>query len=142
MSMEERIVALEQGLAAVQRVQQELLLQFADTSSARLLGILNKAILTQEHNYRELSEDLTMLVGPIAKQGQDIKALKEEVKSLKQDIVDIEVHLARQDEQLAHHGEQLAQQNEQLVQQDQSLGRIETVLTQHTELFAQHATLL
>ena len=100
MSMEERIVALEQGLAAV---QQELLLQRTDTSSAQLMSLLSRVILMQERNYRELSENITILVGLVVNRGQDIKDIKdikEDLDNIKEGITNIKIHLARRDEQL------------------------------------------
>jgi DNA-binding transcriptional regulator GbsR (MarR family) len=80
MSLEERVAALEKGLAAI---QQDFLLYRTDTTSSSTLGILNKVIATQELRYREISENETMLVGMFASMQRDVKTLQEDVSDIK-----------------------------------------------------------
>jgi chromosome segregation ATPase len=81
---EERLAVLEQRLDALQR---DVASNQGDNT--RILAILNKVVTTQELNYRELSENETMLAGVISSQGIDIKEIKEDIKEIKEDVKDI-----------------------------------------------------
>ena len=83
MSLEERVAALEKGFIAMQH---DFLLHRADTTSSSTLSILNKVIATQELNYREISENETMLVGMFGSMQKDVRTLQEDVSTLKEDV--------------------------------------------------------
>jgi len=83
-TQEEQLAVLEQRVDALQR---HVTTNQGDNS--RILTILNKVVTTQELNYRELSENETMLAGIISSQGIDIKEIKEDIKEIKEDIKEI-----------------------------------------------------
>lgn len=118
MSIEERVAALEQGLAAI---QQELLLQRTEAGSgSRAMTVLNRVIAAQELSYRELDENQTILTGVAKSQGKDIKTLKEDVASLKQDVAGIELHLHQHDQRFDRIESALAQILARLPEKPQS----------------------
>ena len=87
---EERLVALEQRVDALQR---DSITNHSDNT--RLLAILNKVVATQELNYRELSENQTMLAGIISSQGIDIKEIKKDIGTIKDQLSHLETLLAQ-----------------------------------------------
>ena len=87
---EERLVALEQRVDALQR---DSITNHSDNT--RLLTILNKVVATQELNYRELSENQTMLAGIISSQGIDIKEIKKDIGTIKDQLSHLETLLAQ-----------------------------------------------
>ena len=89
-TQEERLVALEQRVDALQR---DSITNHSDNT--RLLTILNKVVATQELNYRELSENQTMLAGIISSQGIDIKEIKKDIGTVKDQLSHLEVLLAQ-----------------------------------------------
>ena len=89
-TQEERLVALEQRVDALQR---DSITNHSDNT--RLLTILNKVVATQELNYRELSENQTMLAGIISSQGIDIKEIKKDIGTIKDQLSDLETLLAQ-----------------------------------------------
>ncbi len=84
-TQEEQLTVLEQRLDALQRH-----VASNQGDNTRILAILNKVVATQELNYRELSENETMLAGIISSQGKDIKEIKEDIKEIKEDIKEID----------------------------------------------------
>ena len=88
-TQEERLVALEQRVDALQR---DSITNHSDNT--RLLTILNKVVATQELNYRELSENQTMLAGIISSQGIDIKEIKKDIGTIKDQLSHLETLLA------------------------------------------------
>jgi hypothetical protein len=52
-------------------------------------------VATQELNYRELSENQTMLAGIISSQGIDIKEIKKDIGTVKEQLSHLEVLLAQ-----------------------------------------------
>jgi sigma54-dependent transcription regulator len=89
-TQEERLVALEQRVDALQR---DSITNHSDNT--RLLTILNKVVATQELNYRELSENQTMLAGIISSQGIDIKEIKKDIGTIKDQLSHLETLLAQ-----------------------------------------------
>ncbi len=89
-TQEERLVALEQRVDALQR---DSITNHSDNT--RLLTILNKVVATQELNYRELSENQTMLAGIISSQGIDIKEIKKDIRTIKDQLSHLETLLAQ-----------------------------------------------
>jgi len=89
-TQEERLVALEQRVDALQR---DSITNHSDNT--RLLTILNKVVATQELNYRELSENQTMLAGIISSQGIDIKEIKKDIGTIKNQLSHLETLLAQ-----------------------------------------------
>ena len=89
-TQEERLVALEQRVDALQR---DSITTHSDNT--RLLTILNKVVATQELNYRELSENQTMLAGIISSQGIDIKEIKKDISTIKDQLSHLETLLAQ-----------------------------------------------
>ena len=89
-TQEERLVALEQRVDALQR---DSITNHSDNT--RLLTILNKVVATQELNYRELSENQTMLAGIISSQGIDIKEIKKDLGTIKDQLSHLETLLAQ-----------------------------------------------
>lgn len=89
-TQEERLVALEQRVEALQR---DSITNHSDNT--RLLTILNKVVATQELNYRELSENQTMLAGIISSQGIDIKEIKQDIGTMKDQLSHLETLLAQ-----------------------------------------------
>lgn len=89
-SQEERLVALEQRVDALHR---DSITNHSDNT--RLLTILNKVVATQELNYRELSENQTMLAGIISSQGIDIKEIKKDIATIKDQLSHLETLLAQ-----------------------------------------------
>lgn len=89
-TQEERLVALEQRVDALQR---DSITNHSDNT--RLLTILNKVVATQELNYRELSENQTMLAGIISSQGIDIKEIKKDIGTMKDQLSHLETLLAQ-----------------------------------------------
>jgi sigma54-dependent transcription regulator len=89
-TQEERLVALEQRVEALQR---DSITNHSDNT--RLLTILNKVVATQELNYRELSENQTMLAGIISSQGIDIKEIKKDIGTIKDQLSHLETLLAQ-----------------------------------------------
>ena len=77
-TQEERLVALEQRVDALQR---DSITNHSDNT--RLLTILNKVVSTQELNYRELSENQTMVAGIISSQGIDIIEIRKDIGTIK-----------------------------------------------------------
>ena len=89
-TQEERLVALEQRVDALQRDSTT-----NHSDNTRLLTILNKVVATQELNYRELSENQTMLAGIISSQGIDIKEIKKDIGTIKEQLSHLETLLAQ-----------------------------------------------
>lgn len=89
-TQEERLVALEQRVEALQR---DSITNHSDNT--RLLTILNKVVATQELNYRELSENQTMLAGIISSQGIDIKEIKQAIGTMKDQLGHLETLLTQ-----------------------------------------------
>lgn len=89
-TQEERLIALEQRVDAL---QQDSITNRSDNT--RLLTILNKVVATQELNYRELSENQTMLAGIISSQGIDIKEIKKDIGTIKEQLSHLEMLLAK-----------------------------------------------
>ena len=89
-TQEERLVALEQRVDALQR---DSITNHSDNT--RLLTILNKVVATQELNYRELSENQTMLAGIISSQGIDIKEIKKDIGTIKDQLSHLEMLLVQ-----------------------------------------------
>jgi hypothetical protein len=84
-TQEERLVALEQRVEALQR---DSITNHSDNT--RLLTILNKVVATKELNYRELSENQTMPTGIISSQGIDIKEIKQAIGTMKDQLGHLE----------------------------------------------------
>jgi hypothetical protein len=89
-TQEERLVALEQRVEALQRDSITI-----HSDNTRLLTILNKVVATQELNYRELSENQTMLAGIISSQGMDIKEIKQDIGTMKDQLSHLETLLSQ-----------------------------------------------
>jgi hypothetical protein len=89
-TQEARLVALEQRVDAFQRDSNT-----NHSDNTRLLTILNKVVATQELNYRELSENQTMLTGIISSQGIDIKEIKKDIGTIKDKLSHLETLLAQ-----------------------------------------------
>ena len=89
-TQEERLVALEQRVDALQRDSNT-----NHSDNTRLLTILNKVVATQELNYRELSENQTMLAGIISSQGIDIKEIKKDIGTIKDQLSHLETLLTQ-----------------------------------------------
>lgn len=123
MSLEERVVALEKGFAAL---QQDFLLYRTDTTSSSILIILNKVIAAQELRYREISENQTMLRSMFSSMQKDVKTLQEDVSDIKDSLVGVEQRLDRVEQRLGR-----------LDSMEQRLGRLETKFDEHTALLTQ-----
>lgn len=110
MSTDERIVALEQGLAGVQR---DFLVYLSESNHQ--MATLNKVVTAQELNNREVAHDVadvnhnvTMLLGVASGQERDIKAIrndlglvKERVESIGQRLGNVEQGIQQVLQQLA-----------------------------------------
>jgi len=94
-TQEEQLAVLEQRVDALQK---HVAANQGDNS--RILTILNKVVFTQELNYRELSENETMLAGVISSQGKDIKEIKEDIKEINKDISAVKDRLDDLDQRL------------------------------------------
>src|SRR5947199_10548680 len=90
MSTEERIVALEQGLADVQR---DFLVHMSENN--RHMAALNKVISMQELHSRDLDHNVTVLLGVVGSQGKDMKTMQNDLSVVKERIEDIDRRLER-----------------------------------------------
>ena len=88
MSTEERIVALEQGLADVQR---DFLVHMSENN--RHMAALNKVITMQELHSRDLDHNVAVLLGIAGSQGKDIKTMQNDLSVVKERIEDIDRRL-------------------------------------------------
>ena len=88
MSTEERIVALEQGLAAVQT---DFLVHLSENN--RQMAALNKILSMQELHSRDLDHNVTMLLGIAGSQGKDMKTMQNDLSVVKERVEDIDRRL-------------------------------------------------
>jgi len=88
MSTEERIVALEQGLAAVQT---DFLVHLSENN--RHMAALNKVITMQELHSRDLDHNVAVLLGIAGSQGKDIKTMQNDLSVVKERVEDIDRRL-------------------------------------------------
>ena len=84
MSTEEQIVALEQGLAGVQR---DFLVHLSENN--RQIAALNRVIASQEMNGRDVDHNLTILLGVASEQGRDIKVVKDDLGVIKEQVAEV-----------------------------------------------------
>ncbi len=122
-TQEERLTALEQRVDALQR---HVATNQGDNS--RILTILNKVVVTQELNYRELSENETMLAGIISSQGKDIKEIKEDIKEIKEDTKEINKDMSIVKDRLDELDQRLDTQEKHLEQALQMLTTLTATL--------------
>ncbi len=80
-SQEERLTAVEQGLAAVQG---DFLIHLSENN--RQMAALNKVISTQELHSRDIDHNVTILLGIAGSQGKDIKAIKDDLGVIKESV--------------------------------------------------------
>jgi hypothetical protein len=80
-TQEERLSALEQGLAAVQG---DFLLHLSENN--RQMAALNKVISAQELHSRDVDHNVTMLLGIAGSQGRDIKVIKDDLGVIKESV--------------------------------------------------------
>src|SRR6266481_8316295 len=80
-TQEERLSAIEQGLAAVQG---DFLIHLSENN--RQMASLNKVISTQELHSRDIDHNLTILLGIAGGQGKDIKAIKDDLGVIKESV--------------------------------------------------------
>jgi archaellum component FlaC len=104
MSTEERITALEQGLAVVQR---DFLVHLSESN--RQMAALNKVISSQELHSRDVDHNVTMLLEIAGSQGKDVRMIKDDlgvirdrvegidqqIMAVKQDINDLHIKFDR-----------------------------------------------
>jgi archaellum component FlaC len=88
MSAEERIIALEQGLAVTQR---DFLAHLGEIN--RSMATLNKVVTSQELNNREINHNVTMLLGVASGQERDIKAMKNDLGIIREGVEHIDQRL-------------------------------------------------
>ncbi|HEX6557059.1 MAG TPA: hypothetical protein VF026_30125 [Ktedonobacteraceae bacterium] len=95
MSTEERIVALEQGMADVQR---DFLVHLSENNQH--MAALNKVISMQELHSRDLDHNVTMLLGIAGSQGKDIKTMQNDLSVVKERVEGIDRRLEGVDRRL------------------------------------------
>lgn len=95
MSTEERIVALEQGMADVQR---DLLVHLSENNQH--MAALNKVISMQELHSRDLDHNVTMLLGIAGSQGKDMKTMQNDLSVVKERVEGIDRRLEGVDRRL------------------------------------------
>ncbi len=81
---DERLTLLEQRVDSLQR---ENITQ--KTDSTRIITILNRIVTTQEINYRELTENQTMLAGIANGQGLNIKRISQDIQNMNAQITNL-----------------------------------------------------
>jgi len=108
--MEERIVALEQGLATVQR---DFLVHLSESN--RQMATLNKVVTAQElnnrevnHNVAEVNQNMTMLLGVASGQERDIKAIRNDLGTVKGRVESIDQRLSNVEQGIQQVLQQLA----------------------------------
>lgn len=95
MSTEERIVALEQGLAVVQT---DFLVHLSENN--RHMAALNKVISMQELHSRDLDHNVTVLLGIAGSQGKDMKTMQNDLSVVKERVEGIDRRLDGVDRRL------------------------------------------
>ncbi len=80
-TQEERLTAVEQGLAAVQG---DFLIHLSENN--RQMAALNKVISTQELHSRDIDHNVTILLGIAGSQGKGIKAIKDDLGVIKESV--------------------------------------------------------
>ena len=95
MSTEERIVALEQGMADVQR---DFLVHLSENNQH--MAALNKVISMQELHSRDLDHNVTMLLGIAGSQGKDIKTMLNDLSVVKERVEGIDRRLGGVEQRL------------------------------------------
>jgi chromosome segregation ATPase len=95
MSIEERIIVLEQGLADTQR---DFLVHLGEIN--RSMATLNKVVTSQELNNREINHNVTMLPGVASGQERDIKAMKNDLGIIRERVEHIDQRIDRVDRRL------------------------------------------
>src|SRR5438270_13098700 len=85
MSTEERIVALEQGLAAVQT---DFLVHLSENN--RHMAALNKVMTMEELHSRDLDHNVAVLLGIAGSQGKDIKRMQNDLSVVKERVEDVD----------------------------------------------------
>ena len=88
MSTEERVTALERGMAAI---QSEFLIHIGETNHS--MATLNKVVTSQELNNREINHNVTMLLGVASGQELDIKAMKNDLGAIRESVEHIDQRL-------------------------------------------------
>ena len=80
-TQEERLSALEQGLAVVQG---DFLIHLSENN--RHMAALNKVLSLQELHSRDIDHNVTILPGIAGSQGKDIKAIKDDLGVIKESV--------------------------------------------------------
>ncbi len=81
MSTEERVVALEEGLAATQR---DFLVHLGELNLR--MATLNKVISAQELHSREIDHNLTILLGIASGQEHGMRLMQDDLNAVKDDL--------------------------------------------------------
>jgi chromosome segregation ATPase len=80
-SQEERLLIVEQTLVTL---RMDLLQVISDNT--RSMTALNRVVVQQEQNLSDANHEITILVGVIGRQGQDIKTIKEDLGTVQSDL--------------------------------------------------------
>ena len=76
---EQKVTSLEQGLISTQN---NFLFHLAEVNKS--IGSLNKVVTQQELNSRDLNHNITMLLGIVTSQNEDIRQIKNDLSDIKQ----------------------------------------------------------
>ena len=109
-TQEERLSAVEQGLAAVQG---DFLIHLSENN--RQMAALNKVISTQELHSRDIDHNVTILLEIAGSQGKDIKAIKDDLGVIKESVEHMGQQLSGFEPRFTSLEEKLEQVLQQLV---------------------------
>jgi len=91
-TQEERLGIVEQTVTAL---RMDLLQVISDNT--RTMSALNRVVAQQEQSTRDVNHELTILVGVVGSQGQDIKAMKGDLATVKSDLSSVKASVEAHD---------------------------------------------
>jgi chromosome segregation ATPase len=124
-SQEERLSIVEQSITTL---RMDLLQAISDNT--RSMTSLSRAVVQQEQNLRDADHEITILIGVVGNQGQDIKSIKEDLDIVKSDLGTVQSDLSIVKSDLSAVKTSIAAHDKRFDRVDQRLDSLDTKFDQ------------